>query len=54
MVLSEMRLLAELLQERDKTTPWALSGTNEEQRSQALRDYTRRIRAEVGLLPTEH
>ena len=50
----EMRLLAEFLQERDQTTPWALPGANEEQRSSALHDYLRRTRAEVGLLSTEH
>ena len=50
----EMRLLAEFLQERDKTPPWALPGANEEQRSSALHDYLRRTRAEVGLLSTEH
>jgi parvulin-like peptidyl-prolyl isomerase len=48
----EMRLLAEFLQERDKTTPWALPGANEEQRSNALHAYLRLVRAEVGLLST--
>lgn len=50
----EMRLLAEFLQERDKTTPLALPGANEEQLSSALRDYLRRTRAEAGLLSTGH
>jgi hypothetical protein len=49
----EMRLLAEFLQERDQTTPWTLSGANEEQRASALHDYLRRVRAEVGLVSTE-
>ncbi|MFT3867563.1 MAG: peptidylprolyl isomerase [Nibricoccus sp.] len=47
----EMRLLAEFLQERDKTNPWNVPAGTDAERSLALRNYLQRIRAEVGLIP---
>jgi len=42
------KLLAEFLQERDKTTPWLLSGGTPQEKEIALKEYLTRLRAEVG------
>jgi len=41
------KLLAEFLQERDKTTPWLLSGGTPQEKEIALKEYLTRLRAEV-------
>ncbi|MGN6555674.1 MAG: peptidylprolyl isomerase [Verrucomicrobiota bacterium] len=45
----EMKLLAEFLQERDRSTPWALPGKNEPERQAAFEKYIERLRGEMDL-----
>lgn len=47
--LMEMKLLAEFLQERDKTSPWRLPGATEAERMAALKKHANQLRTEMGL-----
>ena len=47
--MMEMKLLAEFLQGRDKTSPWTLPGATEAERTAALKKYTNQLRTEMGL-----
>jgi hypothetical protein len=44
--VEEMKLLGEFLQERDRTTPWLLTG-DDDARTAALKDYMARLRTEM-------
>ena len=46
------KLLAEFLQERDKTTPWLLPGKTPHDKETALKQYLTRLRLEVGFRVT--
>jgi hypothetical protein len=43
----QAKLLAEFLQERDRTTPWLLPGKTDEAKLAALRSYLRQLRQEM-------
>jgi hypothetical protein len=42
------KLLAEFLQERDRTTPWLLPGTTDEAKHDALKNYLSQLRQEMN------
>ena len=50
--VEEMKLLAEFLQERDKTALWLLPGKTQEDKAAAMEKYLAGLRTEVGLQVT--